>query len=95
MAESILGRSEPVTLLATSRKAVDLCLTPANQASKVFYLALDVMAENSIASFFDIVKSQFRGNIDAMIQNAGSSPYEEPGQLYVRRRSSGEYVETQ
>ncbi|WWC86074.1 uncharacterized protein L201_000945 [Kwoniella dendrophila CBS 6074] len=71
-AKNIAAFNEPITLLATSRKAENLNLKGTHKDTIIEYPQLDILDKASIDSLYnDIVKKY--GRVDVLINNAGST----------------------
>ena len=77
MGKLIASRSEPITLVATSRQGKEINQRKlGNQKSKVVYHKLDITSQESIKEFTNFIEKEF-GRVDILINNAGVT-FEEP-----------------
>ena len=66
------ARSEPITLIATSRSGDELPnLELGNPKSKVDFHKLDVTSQKSIETLVEYIKSHYK-HLDILINNAGA-----------------------
>ncbi|WRT69355.1 uncharacterized protein IL334_006339 [Kwoniella shivajii] len=71
-AQIIAARDEPITLLATSRKAEHLNLTGAHKDTVIEYPQLDITDNDSITCLYNDIVDKY-GRVDVLINNAGST----------------------